>query len=197
MTWKGCKRMAPVAVLAVPLTLLPGCGVELAVIGAAASAASQGAAVYSRGKLTASWMGPFDLVVAAAEIALGDLGYVILESSGTASEGAWTVVGIDEDGDKVTVTVDRKTQQLTEFNIDVTWFGQEATARLILKRMAVAIDLEAYQDGTGSIAPAPAYVPPAPDAEPESEADNEESETAKEHTPDDPAAESNAPGKAS
>ena len=183
MTWKGCKRMAPVAVLAVPLTLLPGCGVELAVIGAAASAASQGAAVYSRGKLTASWMGPFDLVVAAAEIALGDLGYVILESSGTASEGA--------------CTVDRKTQQLTEFKFDVTWFGQEATARLILKRMAVAIDLEAYQDGTGSIAPAPAYVPPAPDAEPESEADNEESETAKEHTPDDPAAESNAPGKAS
>ncbi|MEM9915731.1 MAG: DUF3568 family protein [Planctomycetota bacterium] len=197
MTWKRCKRIAPAAVLAVTLTLVPGCGVELAVIGAAASAASQGAAVYSRGKLIASWMGPFDLVVAAAEIALGDLGYVILESSGDANDGAWTVVGIDEDGDKVTITVDRKTQQLTEFKIDVTWFGQEATARLILKRMAVAIDLKAYQDGTGNIVPAPAYVPPAPDAAPESETDTKESETAKEHTPDHPAAESDAPGKAS
>lgn len=172
MTWTRLKRMAPAALLVVPLTVVPGCGVELAVLGAAASAASQGAAVYKRGKLVGSWMGPFDLVVAAGEIALGDLGYTILESSGDAAEGEWTVVGVDEDGDKVTITVDRKTRQLTEFQIDVTWFGQEATARLILKRMAVAIDLEAYQDGTGDVIPS--YFPPVPELEPEPETSAED-----------------------
>lgn len=159
--------MAPAALLVVPLSIVPGCGVELAVLGAAAAAASQGAAVYKRGKLVGSWMGPFDLVVAAGEIAMGDLGYTILESSGDAAKGEWTVVGIDEDGDKVTITIDRKTRQLTEFQIDVTWFGQEATARLMLKRMAVAIDLEAYQDGTGDVVPN--YFPPVPELEPEPE----------------------------
>lgn len=152
------KRVVTAAALTLPLTFVPGCGVELAVIGAAASAASQGAAVYKRGKLTGSWMGPFDLVVAAGEIAMGDLGFVITDSNGDVEEGKWKIVAVDEDGEKVTITVDRKTHRLTEFQIDVTWFGQEATARLILKRMALAIDIESYEDGTGSIIRA--YVPP-------------------------------------
>ncbi|WP_221435370.1 DUF3568 family protein [Algisphaera agarilytica] len=158
--------MITAAALAVPLTFVPGCGVELAVIGAAASAASQGAAVYKRGKLTGSWMGPFDLVVAAGEIAMGDLGFVITDSNGDVEEGKWKIVAVDEDGEKVTIKIDRKTHRLTEFQIDVTWFGQEATARLILKRMALAIDIETYEDGTGNIIRA--YVPP-----PEPEASTE------------------------
>lgn len=175
MTVKRWKRIAPAALLVVPLTFVPGCGVELAVLGAAASAASTGAAVFKRGKLVGAWMGPFDLVVAAGEIAMGDLGYTLLESDGDAGAGDWTIVAVDEDGDKVTINVDRKTQQLTEFEIDVTWFGQEATARLILKRMAVAINLSATQDGTGDVVlPVPSYVPPAPvPAETENESDTE------------------------
>ncbi len=153
------KRTASAALLAAPLALVPGCGVELAVIGAAASAAAQGSAAYKQGKLVAAWMGPFDLVVTAGEIALGDLGYAIVESSGKAANGDWKIVAKDEDGGKVTITVDRKTLQLTQFQIDVTWFGKEPTARLILKRMAVAIDINAAQDGTGDV---PAFIPPPP-----------------------------------
>lgn len=154
------KRIAPAILLAAPLTFLPGCGVELAVIGAAASAASTGSAAYKQGKLVAAWMGSFDLVVAAGEIAFGDLGYSIIESYGSAEKGDWKIVAQDEDGDKVTITVDRKTYELTQFQIDVTWFGKEPTARLILKRMAVAINLGASQDGTGDVIPL--YVPPRP-----------------------------------
>lgn len=176
MTQKPRKRACAV-LLAASTVLIPGCaGVELAVIGAAASAASTGAVVFKRGKLVASWMGPFDLVVAAGEVALGDLGFVILESSGDASKGHWKIVGADEEGDKVTITVDRQTSRLTEFQIDVTWFGQEATARLILKRMAYAIDLGAMQDGSGDlmipsrplppISPTPAATPENTSIEP-------------------------------
>ncbi|MEO0515020.1 MAG: DUF3568 family protein [Planctomycetota bacterium] len=169
---KFWKRISSIIVLCLSLSLCPGCGVELAVIGAAASAASSGSAAYKQGKLVASWMGPFDVVVAAGEIAFGDLGYAITESSGNALEGDWKIVATDEDGDKVTIKVDRKTQQLTQFQIDVTWFGKEPTARLILKRMAVAINLETHQDGTGdvpgipTIITAPATDPPATDDQP-------------------------------
>ncbi|MEM9417839.1 MAG: DUF3568 family protein [Planctomycetota bacterium] len=160
------RSVITAAALTLPLTLVPGCGVELAVIGAAASAASQGAAVYKRGKLTGSWMGPFDLVVAAGEIAMGDLGFVITDSNGDVEDGKWKIVAVDEDGEKVTIKIDRKTHRLTEFQIDVTWFGHEATARLILKRMAHAIDIETYEDGTGNIIRA--YIAP-PEGEPATE----------------------------
>jgi len=152
------KRFASAGLLVVLILLSPGCGIELAVIGAAASAAAQGSAAYKQGKLIAAWMGPFDLVVASGEVALGDLGYAILQSNGNASKGEWKIVGVDEESEKVTITVNRKTKQFTEFQIDVTWFGKEPTARLILKRMAVAIDLNAEQDGTGDVPAVPAII---------------------------------------
>ncbi|MEM1109988.1 MAG: DUF3568 family protein [Planctomycetota bacterium] len=137
-----------------PLLGTPGCGLELAALGAAASAASQGAAAFKRGKLVASWMGPFDVVVASGEAAFGDLGYRIVETTGDAEAGHWKIVAKDEQNDKITIFVNRQTSRLTEFEIDVTWFGRETTARLILKRMATAINLNADQDGTGDILPA-------------------------------------------
>lgn len=152
------KRTACGLLLCVSLGPAAGCGVELAVLGAAASAASSGSAAYKRGKLVGSWMGPFDLVVAAGEVALSEMGYAIYQSNGNARKGEWTIVGYDDDGGKVVLTVDRKTSEFTEFQINVGWFGREPTARLILKRMAVAIDLAAEQDGTGDvIRPLPIY----------------------------------------
>ena len=133
------------AALTAALLVLPGCGVELAVLGAAASAASAGSAVYSRGKLHASWMAPFDLVVAAGESSFSELGMLITDSSGNAREGQWTIKAITGTDDEVEIRVQRETRDMTEFVIDVGWFGQEPTARLVLKRMAVAINL-AYEE---------------------------------------------------
>ncbi len=115
---------------------LPGCGIELAVLGSAASTASTGSAVYKHGKLNASWMAPFWLVRSAAEAAFDDLGLKITRSEGSEELGYWTIVAVNEDDDKAVITIDRKSDRLTEFQIDIGWLGKETTARLILKRMA-------------------------------------------------------------
>lgn len=116
-------------------------------LGAATSAASTGSAVYKRGKLNASWMASFDQVVAAGETAFDDLGLTVTRSAGDAAKGHWSVIAVNEDRDTVRLTIDRKTDRLTEFQIDVGWLGREPTARLVLKRMTVAINLSAAQDG--------------------------------------------------
>ncbi len=124
-----------------------GCGVELALIGAAASAASTGSAVYRRGKLNASWMADFDLVVAAAEAACSDLALVITASSGDARKGQWIVRSEKNDGKDIVIRIERKSPSLTEFQIDVGWFGSETTARLVYKRMNIAINLGSDLEG--------------------------------------------------
>ncbi|MEL7088775.1 MAG: DUF3568 family protein, partial [Planctomycetota bacterium] len=150
-------------VLAVAVGSAGGCGVELAMIGAAASAASSGSAVFKRGKLNASWMGPFDHIVAAGEVAGSELGLLIRSTHGDPVKGTWKTVMNTADGDKITIRTSRKTHNLTEFQIDVGLSGSESTARLLLKRMAVAINLDARQDGSGEVVP----VIPAPTQEPE------------------------------
>ena len=141
-----------------------GCGIELAMIGAAASAASQGSAVYKSGKLNVAWMGDFDEVVAAGEIAGNDLGLLIVSTVGDAQEGTWKTKLTTSDGEDIVIKTMRKTPQMVHFQIDVGWFGHESMARLLLKRMAVAIRLDANADGSGEVLlpppPAPAEAPP-------------------------------------
>jgi hypothetical protein len=166
-----CRRPLAAVLLAAPLTL-GGCGIELAALGAAASAASQGSAVFQRGKLAVSWMGQLDTVVAATEAAGTDLGLLTRHSSGNVVEGQWRTVMYTHDGDKLVVTVQRKTPEFVQFTIDIGWFGSEPTARLLLKRMAVAIDLDATRDGSGTML----MLPPAEDnqeSEPASDPDGE------------------------
>ncbi|MEE9404133.1 MAG: DUF3568 family protein [Algisphaera sp.] len=132
---------------------MSGCGADLAVLGAAASAASTGSSVYKRGKLNASWMADVEQVVTAAERAAAELGLELLSSVGDSQEGVWTVTARDMSDTKFMVRVERKAERLTEFQIDIGWFGQEPTARLLLKRMAVAIELDdgrSGQDGDGT-----------------------------------------------
>lgn len=125
-----------------------GCGVEMAMLASAASAASSGSAVYKQGKLNASWLAPFNIVVAAGEGAFNEMGMTVKKSAGDDSKGTWTIVAVDDDNDKITLKVVRATPTLTEFQIDVGWFGRESTARLMLKRMAMKINLGDARDGT-------------------------------------------------
>lgn len=154
------RKSAQALALGITLLILPGCGVELAMLGAAASAASQGSAVYKRGKLNASWLAPFRLVVTAGEVAFDDLGMQIIESEGDYDKGTWTILAINEDKNRATIKIDRKTDKLTEFQIDIGMFGKEPTARLLLKRMSLAINLGNEQVGTNEALPPPP--PPSP-----------------------------------
>lgn len=144
--------------LCVLVNFTAGCGVELAMLGAASSAASSGSAVYKRGKLNASWMASFDQVVAAGEAAFDDLDMTVTKSKGDEKKGKWAIVAVNDDKNKVKLKVDRKTASLTEFRLDVGWFGKEPTARLILKRMAVALQLGATEVGTDEAM----YIPAPP-----------------------------------
>ena len=125
-----------VLVISILVLTLPGCGVEIAVLGSAASTALTGSAVYKHGKLNASWMAPFWLVKSAAEAAFDDLGLKITRSEGNTETGDWTIVAVNEDHKMAIINIDRKSERLTEFQIDVGWLGKESTARLMLKRMA-------------------------------------------------------------
>ncbi len=145
---KRVRMPIRVVCLCLLLNFTAGCGVELAMLGMATSAASTGAAVYKRGKLDASWMASFELVAAAGEEAFEELGMQITKSKGDQEEGEWQIVAVDDEGRKIKLYVERRTPHLTEFQIDVSIFGKEATARLILKRMANVIDLGATRDGT-------------------------------------------------
>lgn len=136
-----------VAVLSLASLTLPGCGVEMAVLGAAASAASTGSAVYRRGKLDASWMASFERVVSSAELATSELGLELLSSVGDSVAGTWTIAARNAAGEKFVVRVQRKAPRLVEFQIDIGWFGRESTARLLLKRMALAIGLDEDRNG--------------------------------------------------
>lgn len=140
------------------LNFTAGCGVELAMLGAATSAASSGSAVYKRGKLNASWMASFDQVVAAGEGAFDDLGMTVTKSKGDEAKGDWAIIAVNEDKNKVKLKIDRKTATLTEFQLDVGMFGKEPTARLILKRMAVALQLGSTEVGTDEAM----YIPAPP-----------------------------------
>ena len=135
------------AVLSLASLTLPGCGVELAVLGAAASAASTGSAVFKRGKLDATWMARFERVVSAAELAASDLGLELLSSTGDSAAGTWTVTAQNDDEEKFIVRINRKASRLVEFEIDIGLFGEESTARLYLKRMIVAIELDEERNG--------------------------------------------------
>lgn len=123
------------------LAFVPGCGVELAVLGAAASAASTGSAVFKQGKLNATVMVPFDEIVRSAEEALGNMGMIITENGGQMRKGTWEMKAETLRRQDVTIRVRRDTAIVTSFQIDVGWFGSETLARLTLKRMAVASDL--------------------------------------------------------
>jgi hypothetical protein len=103
-------------------------------------------------------MASFDQVVAAGEGAFDDLGMTVTKSKGDESKGNWMIVAVNDDKNKVTLKVDRKTAALTEFQLNVGWFGKEPTARLILKRMAVALQVGATEVGTDEAM----YIPAPP-----------------------------------
>ncbi len=117
---------------------LQGCagGLELAAVGAAANAAQAGSTVYARGKINSAHLAPFDGVVLAAESAVDDLG-LELEQRDESRHHRVELIARDETRAKYKIRIYRRTERLTRYQIDVGWFGHEALARLLLRRMQV------------------------------------------------------------
>lgn len=134
---------------ALPLPLA-GClaGAELALVGAAANAASSTEAAAKRGRINAAHRASYDEVRAAAEWAVVDLGLKIER----VDEGDERYkVHAQGTGDVfVTVLVWRETDQLTMTQVSVGLFGSTPVGRLVLQQMRVAL---------GEINPAPARAP--------------------------------------
>jgi hypothetical protein len=124
---------------------VPGCaaGVDVALIsaaaGAASSAADAGSAVYSAGKLRSVGMLDVESTRTAVLIAADELGLEIEEES-EPGPGRYRIVLIDELNTRIYVHLQERTPTMTRLTINMGMFGSEPTARLILKRIAVAVN---------------------------------------------------------
>lgn len=118
--------------------LLGGCagGLELAAVGAAASATEAGETAVKRGKIKAAHLATLEATVRAAEHAIEDAGL-------TFTHGRWRpdhrveLQAEDEKGATYNIRIERRTPRLVRYQLDVGWFGHNATARLLLNRMQV------------------------------------------------------------
>ena len=119
---------------------LGGCagGIEYAAVGAAATAAQTGETVIKRGKINAAQIATIDDVVAAIREACGELGLEITLDQRKKPQDH-RITAEDEKGSDHKFRVRRRTDRLTHYQIDVGWFGSNATAKLLLNRVQVRL----------------------------------------------------------
>lgn len=143
----GQSRITVPAFLLLFTAMMQGCagGLELAAVGAAANAAQAGSTVYKQGKINAAHLAPLDGVVLAGEEAIADLG-LVLKKRDDRRLNRVELFANDETGAKYKIRVFRRTDRLTRYQIDVGWFGHEALARLLLRRMQVHLADYTFDD---------------------------------------------------
>jgi len=112
-----------------------GCtGLEPAVIGAAASATKAGAVVFSKGRISAAAIVDYERVQDAIGRASVDLS---LELVYEREDEVWSKYIMRDDLKKrITVRIRRRSATMTQVDIDVGRFGNEAIGRLFLLRLA-------------------------------------------------------------
>jgi hypothetical protein len=130
------------------LPALGGCaaGLDLAVIGAASQAAGTGSAVFSAGKIKAVGLVDVESARRAVYAAAADTSLTIDEES-SPREDKYRIVLKDERNEKIYVYVERRTETMTRVQINVGYFGNEPTARLLLKRIGIALDAQFSDEG--------------------------------------------------
>lgn len=132
-------------------TLTACTGLEPAVIGAAASATSAGAVVFSRGRISAAAIADYDRVREGVLTSAEDLSLsLIFQREGPI----WSKYTLEDDlGKRITIRTRRRSDTMTQLDIDVGRFGNEAIGRLFLLRMTVNVPQSGLQDLTESEAP--------------------------------------------
>lgn len=125
--------------------LLTGCtGLEPAVIGAAASATSAGAVVYGKGRISAVAIADYDRVRQGVILSAEDLSLTsVYEREGPI----WSKYTLRDDrGKQITIRVRHRTATMTQVDIDVGRFGNEAIGRLFLLRMSENVPESGFDD---------------------------------------------------
>lgn len=130
----GPKRWGVLLLMCVTLTGCAG-GLEFAAIGAAANATQAGTAVVKGGKINGALLVPADEVVAAVKLAMEDAGLTIRDVD-TQRAFRTEIVAVDDRGARVKVRVRERTDTLSRVQVDMGWFGDAATARLIAVRVS-------------------------------------------------------------
>lgn len=131
--------------------LAGGCaaGIDLAVIGAASQAAGSGSAIFTGGKLKAVGMVDIESARTAVLIAAADLSLEIVEET-SSRPGRDRIVLRDDRMARMWVYLDQRTPTLTRITVSVGFFGSEPTARLLLKRIGIAVNLHFPNDEADS-----------------------------------------------
>ena len=145
------ETMRAVATFMLLPAFLTGCtGLEPAVIGAAASATSAGAVVFSQGRISAAAIADYDRVREGVLRSADDLSLSpVYEREGPI----WSKYTLEDDlGKDITIRVRRRTSTMTQVDIDVGRFGNEAIGRLFLLRMTENVPQSGLRNllGTGS-----------------------------------------------
>lgn len=137
--------------VAMALTLT-GCagGLEFAAIGAAANATRAGSAVVKGGKISGAVLAPADAVNDAVRLALDDADMRI-KTVDTRRTWRTEYVAKDDRGAKVKVRVKERTDKLSRVQVDVGWFGDAATARLVSLRVQYHLRQNGHADENGAI----------------------------------------------
>jgi hypothetical protein len=117
---------------------LSGCtGLEPAVIGAAVSGTQAGAAVYSKGRISAAAIAHYPDVQKAVRAAAAELSFDLTYER---ENEIWSRYTLKDDRNKAfSVYVRVRTETMTQLDIDVGRFGNAAIGRLLLMRVGAQI----------------------------------------------------------
>jgi hypothetical protein len=125
-----------------------GCagGLDIAVIGAATSAASSGAGVMSSGKIKVAGMVDAESLRTAVLIAADELDLTIA-SEESPGPRRFSFILKDDRNARLWVHIDQRTDAMSRVEINAGIFGSVPTAKLLLKRIGVALDPDRGDDG--------------------------------------------------
>jgi hypothetical protein len=118
-------------------------------IGAAASAVATSADVYRLGKLDTALMASEDECVHAVHEAATNMRLTIKQEKTNKNQRLWKFELTDEQKDTTEITIDRRTAELCRMRVDVGWFGNEPTARLIMAKIREHLPATASPTGKG------------------------------------------------
>ncbi|MEM4658467.1 MAG: DUF3568 family protein [Candidatus Methanosuratincola sp.] len=108
-------------------------GCAAVVLGGAAAGAGAGTVAYIKGELQATEGVPIDRAWSAARGAVEEMKFVVTSEERDAVKGRINALGVDNR--KIQISLNRKSESVTQVNIRVGVFGDEAVSRLILERM--------------------------------------------------------------
>lgn len=147
-TRRIASRLAAVALALV----LPGCGVELGILAAGASAAQSGVSFFSRGRLHSYEVVRMEEVVIASDRAAETLALRRINQR-FEEDRVWRYYQ-DGQGQKIEVEIQERTSRVTAVTIDVGSLGKRGMASLYLRQLLDELsEMDAYLEDWDHIDP--------------------------------------------